>query len=119
MAAICSAINRSPGPIGSLAGKHITTTSTSDQVSATKALSRSPSNVFGLWTPGVSIRTSWPSGRVTIPRIVWRVVCGRSEVIATFWPTSALVNVDFPTLGRPTMQANPLRIRANPFLELV
>src|SRR5262249_8289138 len=37
------------------------------------------------------------------------VVCGRLEVIATLVPTSALVSVDLPALGRPTKQANPER----------
>ena len=31
------------------------------------------------------------------------------EVIATLVPTSALVSVDLPALGRPTNDANPLR----------
>jgi hypothetical protein len=44
-----------------------------------------------------------------MPRMVCRVVCGRLEVIATFCPTSALVNVDLPTLGLPTKHANPAR----------
>jgi hypothetical protein len=44
-----------------------------------------------------------------MPRIVCRVVWGRLEVIATFSPTSALVSVDLPVLGRPTRQANPDR----------
>ena len=43
-----------------------------------------------------------------MPRITVRVVCGLSEVIATFVPTSALVSVDLPALGRPTNDANPL-----------
>ena len=47
-----------------------------------------------------------------MPRIVCRVVCGFGDVIATFVPTSAFVSVDFPTLGRPTKQANPLRCSA-------
>jgi len=37
------------------------------------------------------------------------VVCGFDEVIATFSPTSALVRVDLPTLGRPTKETNPAR----------
>ncbi|MEU4827423.1 hypothetical protein AB0H37_36650 [Actinomadura sp. NPDC023710] len=36
-----------------------------------------------------------------------RVVCGRLLVIATFVPTSAFINVDLPTLGRPMKQAKP------------
>ena len=41
--------------------------------------------------------------------MVCRVVCGLLEVIATLCPTSALVSVDLPALGRPTRQANPAR----------
>ena len=41
--------------------------------------------------------------------MVWRVVCGLAEVMATFWPTRALVRVDLPALGRPTSTANPAR----------
>jgi hypothetical protein len=44
-----------------------------------------------------------------MPRTTVRVVCGLSEVITIFCPTTALVRVDFPALGRPTKQANPLR----------
>ncbi len=38
-----------------------------------------------------------------------RVVCGRLDVIAILEPTSALVSVDLPALGRPTKHANPDR----------
>jgi hypothetical protein len=38
-----------------------------------------------------------------------RVVCGRFEVMAIFWPMMALVSVDLPAFGRPTKQANPAR----------
>jgi hypothetical protein len=41
--------------------------------------------------------------------MVWRVVCGFAEVMATFWPTRAFVNVDFPAFGRPTRTENPAR----------
>ena len=44
-----------------------------------------------------------------MPRTACRVVCGLLEVIATFSPTSALVSVDLPALGRPTKQAKPAR----------
>ena len=44
-----------------------------------------------------------------MPRIACRVVCGRLDVMATLSPTSAFVSVDLPVLGRPTMQAKPLR----------
>src|SRR5690606_34325817 len=43
----------------------------------------------------------------TIARTTCRVVCGRLEVIAIFWPMIAFVSVDFPAFGRPTKQANP------------
>mgnify|MGYP002835176114 CR=1 FL=1 len=42
-------------------------------------------------------------------RIVRRVVCGRSDVIATLDPTIAFISVDFPAFGRPTNVAKPLR----------
>jgi hypothetical protein len=42
-----------------------------------------------------------------MPRMARRVVCGFELVIATFSPTSALVSVDLPTLGRPTKDTNP------------
>ncbi|GMA85623.1 hypothetical protein GCM10025868_08730 [Angustibacter aerolatus] len=47
-----------------------------------------------------------------MPRMACRVVCGLLEVMATFCPTSALVSVDLPAFGRPTMQANPERCGA-------
>jgi hypothetical protein len=37
------------------------------------------------------------------------VVCGLEEVIATLVPTRAFINVDLPTFGLPTKQANPAR----------
>ena len=101
-------MNRSPGPIFSLAGKQTATTSTSAQVVLTRSLSRSPSRVRGRCRPGVSTRISWASGRCTMPRTTVRVVCGLSEVIATFCPTSALVSVDLPAFGRPTNDTKPL-----------
>ena len=97
----------SPGPIRSGAGTQNPTTSTSVSVERTRLSSRSPSSVRGRCSPGVSRMTSCASGRWTMPRITRRVVCGRSLVIATFAPTSALVRVDLPTLGRPTRHANP------------
>ena len=38
-----------------------------------------------------------------------RVVCGRSDTIATLVPTSRFTSVDLPTLGRPTSETNPER----------
>jgi hypothetical protein len=37
------------------------------------------------------------------------VVCGLDEAMAILLPTSALVRVDLPALGRPTKQAKPER----------
>jgi hypothetical protein len=36
-----------------------------------------------------------------------RVVCGLSDVMATFEPTSALTRVDLPTFGLPVTQTKP------------
>src|SRR3954453_15876981 len=44
-----------------------------------------------------------------MPRTACRVVCGLSLVMTIFVPTSALVSVDFPALGRPTKQQKPDR----------
>src|SRR3954451_2323056 len=101
--------NRSPGPILSLAGRQTAITSTSAQVVFTTSFNRSPSNVRGLCRPGVSTRISCASGRCTIPRTACRVVCGFDDVMTIFFPTSALVSVDLPALGRPTKQAKPAR----------
>ena len=105
----CVAMNRSPGPTAWSAGMHMPTTSTLVQVSRTWSLRRSPRRVRGRCSPGVSTMMSWPSARFTTPRRTRRVVCGRSEVMATLRPTRALVRVDLPALGRPTRQTNPLR----------
>src|SRR5881275_716177 len=43
-----------------------------------------------------------------MPKIRRWVVCGLSETIATFRPTSALTRVDLPTFGRPATATNPL-----------
>src|SRR5919205_702012 len=106
-AASWAAMNLSPGPIFSLAGMQNPIASTSASVSATSSFRRLPSSVRGRCRPGVSTRISWASSRWTIPRMVCRVVCGLAEVMATFLPTSALVRVDLPALGRPTSTENP------------
>src|SRR5688572_10588222 len=102
---------RSPGPMRWLAGRQTPTTSTWDQVARTTSLSRSPNRVRGLCRPGVSINTSWASGRCTTPRTACRVVCGFEEAMTIFWPTRALVRVDLPAFGRPTTDAKPERKR--------
>ncbi|CAB4884043.1 unannotated protein [freshwater metagenome] len=80
---ISLAMNRSPGPISWSAGRHSPITSTLAQASRTDALSRSPSRVRGRCSPGVSTRINCASSVVRMPRMSLRVVCGRSEVIAT------------------------------------
>ena len=92
-------MNSSPRPTGWSAGTQKPITSTSAHVSRTTSLSRLPSSVRGLCRPGVSITISWASGRCRMPRMAWRVVCGRLEVIATFCPISAFVSVDLPAFG--------------------
>src|SRR5206468_12541361 len=49
------------------------------------------------------------SGRVTTPRMRWRVVCGFAVTMLTLRPTRALTSVDLPTFGRPTMATWPAR----------
>jgi len=39
------------------------------------------------------------------------VVCGLFETMLTFLPTKALINVDLPTLGRPTNETKALRTK--------
>ena len=46
-----------------------------------------------------------------MPRIARRVVCGRTETIATWLPTIALTRVDLPTLGRPARPTKPERFQ--------
>ncbi len=48
------------------------------------------------------------------PRIARRVVCGRTETIATCEPTRALTRVDLPTFGRPASPTKPERVIAAP-----
>jgi hypothetical protein len=53
-----------------------------------------------------------------MPAIRLRVVCGLLETMAIFSPKIALSKVDFPTLGRPTIDINPvlfIKIK-NPFV---
>src|SRR5262245_60382558 len=57
--------------------------------------------------PGVSTKTICPSGRVTMPLMRVRVVCGLAETAAMCSPTSAFSRVDLPALGRPMRAAKP------------
>ena len=110
------ATKRSPLPNGIVASinKHATSTSPIDAVAA--ALVRSPSKVRGFNTPGVSTKTTWASAKssgdckVSTPRTWVRVVCTLSDTIDTLVPQIRLTRVDFPTLGRPTIEQNPERI---------
>ena len=102
-------MNLSPVPTGWSAGTQKTTTSTSERVSRTTSFSRCPSRLLGLCRPGVSTSTICPAGRCTTPRMACRVVCGRLLTMPTFSPTSALVSVVLPALGRPTRATKPLR----------
>ena len=105
--ATSAARKRSPAPTPAAASTSWRTRSTSDRVPRTRSLSRWPSRVRGLWRPGVSTSTIWPSGRCSTPRTAERVVCGLSETMASFWPRRALSRVDLPTLGRPTSATSP------------
>src|SRR5262252_4444170 len=60
--------------------------------------------------PGVSTSAISASFRRATPSTRVRVVCGLSETIATFSPTSALTSVDLPALGRPTTAISPTLI---------
>ncbi len=64
----------------------------------------------GAARPGRSTSTICTSPLWCTPRIARLVVCGRSETIATFSPTTALTNVDLPTFGRPASATKPLRV---------
>ena len=55
-----------------------------------------------MFSPGVSMKTSWVAPRVSTPVMRVRVVWGLSETMATFSPTTALRREDLPTLGLPT-----------------
>src|SRR5207302_7513973 len=58
-------------------------------------------------SPGVSTKTIWASGRLRMPVIRLRVVWGRGETMASFWPTSRFRSVDLPALGRPMRDTKP------------
>jgi len=59
--------------------------------------------------PGVSTSTICTPGRLTMPRMRWRVVCGLAVTMLTFCATSALTRVDLPTFGRPAIATKPER----------
>ena len=59
--------------------------------------------------PGVSTKMICASGRVRMPRMRCRVVCGFGLTMLILRPSSAFSSVDLPTFGRPTIAANPQR----------
>ena len=112
-----SATNRSPGPMraGGL----------DEQAHHVDLGERRPGPVVGALAeqraracgcPACRAARAATAGVVRTPRIWVRVVCGRSETIATLVPTMRFTNVDLPTLGRPTRETNPsgTRSRAAP-----
>src|SRR2546426_2051716 len=66
----------------------------------------------GRCTPGRSTSTISQSPLRCTPRIARRVVCARSETIATFSPTIRFTSVDLPTFGRPARATKPLLVTA-------
>src|SRR5690606_10424456 len=83
------------------------TKSTSLRVFLATFIMKSPSLCFGLWMPGVSMNTIWLSSVVTTPWTFFLVAWGLSLMIAIFWPTTRLRQVDFPTFVRPMIEINP------------
>src|ERR1035441_7800962 len=99
--------NSSPLPYFSLASTISTARSRSDSACRTKFIICSFKRESGLWTPGVSMKITWASGRCKIPRMRLRVVWGTGVTIETLDSTSAFTSVLLPALGRPTMATNP------------
>ena len=59
--------------------------------------------------PAVSMRTIFSPFHSIMESILSRVVPGISRTIARFVPVIALIRLDFPTLGRPTIDTCPER----------
>ena len=93
----------------------ISVMSTSARLADAVWVMRASSLLRGLWMPGVSIRTYCTGPFVTIPIMRLRVVWGFWVTIATFSPTSRLVRLDLPTLGRPTRATNTLLVISGSF----
>ncbi len=51
----------------------------------------------------------WDSLSLKIPNHLFRVVFGRVDTAVKWYPRALLINVDFPTFGRPTIVTNPTR----------
>ena len=106
MAAMSARMARSPSPM-CWASTTASTASTPSRASVALFTMYWPSLVRGLCKPGVSTNTICQSARVATPKILVRVVWGRSDTMATFSPTKAFIRLDLPTLGRPTMATKP------------
>src|SRR5215467_13722623 len=105
-----------PRPLAaSLASTISTSTSIPSSAAATSFIICRFSTVRASCKPGVSITTTCPSFRDTMPWMRLRVVCGFDVTIATFCPTSRFSSVDFPALGRPTIATNPALYAGLPF----
>jgi hypothetical protein len=50
------------------------------------------------------MNTIWAAGNVFTPIILFLVVCGFGETMATFSPKIVLSKVDLPTLGLPVKE---------------
>src|SRR5680860_403551 len=66
--------------------------------------------------PGVSTNTICAPREVTMPRMIWRVVCGLSAVLEILAPTSLFSKVDLPTFERPISAQNPPRMDSGVFM---
>ena len=112
---------RSPGPMAAVASTTARITSTSLSASVAVSFRRVPSALLGRWMPGVSTKTTCASAAssCSTPRMRWRVVFGRDEVIATLVPTILFTSVDLPTLGRPTTATKPERTRSAPVVRRI
>src|SRR4029077_3374591 len=108
------AMNLSPGPTPCSPLRINSAASAPSSSRATLPAMRVVSASRGRCTPGRSTSTICPSSRVHTPRIALRVVCGRSETIATLAPTITLTSVDLPTFGRPAKATKPLRVMDRP-----
>ena len=85
------------------------TASTSLSASVATFCMYSPRRFFGVVMPGVSRNTIWLPSRVSTPRTRLRVVCARSDTMATFCPTKRLSSVLLPALGQPMSETKPER----------
>ena len=103
-------MNRSPGPIFSSAGSVTATRRPRDSVAAHLVVEPFAEQRPRPVQPGGvdEHELARPGGARCRGRRA-RVVCGLLEVIATFSPTTALISVDLPALGRPTIDTNPDR----------